>query len=492
MVLPVPLVSLVLFLLFWLPDFNFAANTNQRNLELASGLIGCVYIGLVHGGMLPRLQARTWLHWLLAVLDAVILNLLLLLSPSFPPTMMYALVIITILSGASLAGRWPTYLFLLFFRFILIFQPNTETGRLIGGLTWGGSLVITGVAITEIVLRLEDLVVAKMKRLEAINQIARIISATIEKDEIIPRLNQAIHEAIDADSHFLALVEGDTLHLQWFYDENQLFPAVSIPIKGTLSQWVVQNKKSLRLRNVPKEGPRYGMDSSTVGTERMSLSWIGTPLTTNQEVIGIVALASYRTNAFHPEDLELLESVAQQAAMVLDNANHHSEAVDQSRRDSMTQVLNHAYFLSKFTDYTADERLHPLSLMMVDIDYFKLFNDTYGHLTGDVALKEVVACLRQSVRSTDLIGRWGGEEFVILLPNTHAKDADLAAARIHNLVSVKTILSTSGEPLPLPTVSIGIAELPDETTLLEVLVHLADQRMYAAKRKGRNQTVLGP
>ncbi len=482
---PIPLAVLILFALFWLAGPNVA----DRNTNLASTLFSCVYVGAVHGFILPRLQYQRRLHWIIAILTGVVLAGLLEISPTYPASMMFALALIVVSSTASLAGRWPTYLFVSFFILMMTFEQDTELGRQIVSLGWGASMIIACSIITEIVLRLESMVVVKIKRLEAINKIARIITSSLELDQIIPTLNQAIHESIEADSHFLALVEGETLHLQWFYDDGQLFPEMDVPIEGSVSSWVVRNNRSLLLRNLPVEGRSLGVDTRTVGKDRLSLSWIGTPLTANQQVIGIVALASYRQNAFHQEDLDLLESVAQQTAIVLDNAYHHAEAVDQARRDSMTQVFNHAYFLSQLNDLAADCDCQPLSLMMLDIDYFKMFNDTYGHQAGDLALKEVVACIKSCLRASDTIGRWGGEEFAVLLTNTLGSQAHLAARRIQEAISRAHVTTKNGVELPLPTLSIGIAVYPTETTNLEALVHVADQRMYEAKRQGRNQAI---
>jgi len=485
MTLPVPFAALALFCVYVWQIFALEG----LSLNLLSAFLSCMYIGSMYGLILPRLQNRSSIHWLVAIANAVVLALMLEVNTAFPAPLLLALMLIVVSSTASLAGRWPTYLFLTLFMLVMTVQSDTTVGKQVTSAAWGSSLIVTSIIVVEIVLRLEGLVAVKMKRVEAVNKIARIISSSIELDEIIPRLNQAIHETIDADSHFLALVEGDRLQLQWFYDEGQLFPAVDIPIEGTISNWVVKNQKSLLLRNLPLEGPQYGMDSSTVGKEKLSQSWIGTPLKANDKVIGLVALASYRKNAFHEEDLDLLESVAQQAAMILDNAYHHAEAVDQSRRDSMTNVFNHGFFLNRLEAICKDSQRSPLSLMMVDVDFFKPFNDKYGHLTGDLALIEIVNCLKCCLRETDLVGRWGGEEFAIIMPNTQIDQALPAAARIHELVRKMTITTASGEILPLPTLSVGIAEFPKEADNLEALIHLADLRMYEAKKGGRSSTV---
>ena len=482
---PVPWAVAALFLFYWFTEWR---NPDQL-FNLITAFLCCAYIGIMYGVALPRWKDRHTIHWWIAVLNSLVLGSLLELNTSYPAPMMLALIMIVVSSTASLAGRWPTFTFMALFLLVMTVQKDTVLGRQITGIGWSGGLVVATALVTEIIIRLEMLITEKIKRLEAINKIARIISSSIEFEEIVPRLNQAIHETIEADSHFLGLVKGDKLEIQWFYDEGQFFPTTEVPLEGTLSAWVVNNHTSLLLNNLPKEGPKYGMDTKTVGKEKLSQSWIGTPLTANQQVIGIVALASYHKFAFQTEDLELLESVAQQAAMVLDNAYHHAEAVERSRRDSMTQVFNHEYLLTCLQTHIKDPKLQPFSVMMVDVDFFKPFNDTHGHLIGDLALKEVVNCLRCCLRETDSIGRWGGEEFCVLLPNTTASQAVAAAARVHELVNCTSITLASGNKLPLPTISVGVVQYPTDASKLDDLVHLADQRMYEAKRRGRKQTV---
>jgi diguanylate cyclase (GGDEF)-like protein len=199
-------------------------------------------------------------------------------------------------------------------------------------------------------------------------------------------------------------------------------------------------------------------------------------------------MASYRRNAFDQDDLELLENMAQQTALVIDNAYRYAEVERLSRLDSLTQVYNHGQFLAyleEMVQYSSVSK-SPLSLIMLDIDYFKQYNDNYGHLAGDQALTLLVSALRQSVRSRDLLGRWGGEEFAILLPETNGFQAMQVAERIRLNLRTLTITTQNGESIPMPTVSQGIA-IYDEASSGEKLVDLADQRLYLAKARGRNQ-----
>jgi diguanylate cyclase (GGDEF)-like protein len=124
---------------------------------------------------------------------------------------------------------------------------------------------------------------------------------------------------------------------------------------------------------------------------------------------------------------------------------------------------------------------------MLDIDFFKQYNDTYGHLVGDEVLTTLCDVVRSHIKNTDAIGRWGGEEFAIALPYTDGKKAMIVAERIREtMASLKLNNEKHGE-LPVPTISMGIAVFPAETNDIIKLIDLADNRLYIAKKRGRDQ-----
>ncbi len=163
----------------------------------------------------------------------------------------------------------------------------------------------------------------------------------------------------------------------------------------------------------------------------------------------------------------------------------------QSIRDGLTDLYNHAHFQNLLAQEVARARRyrHPLSLFMIDIDDFKRYNDTFGHLAGDWALQDLAAILRESCRQTDLIARYGGEEFTVILPETPASGAIVVAERIRHAVEreSKTRLRFQ-RPL---TVSIGVAVYPWDGDSPQALLARADERLYRAKAAGKNR-VWGP
>jgi diguanylate cyclase (GGDEF)-like protein len=264
---------------------------------------------------------------------------------------------------------------------------------------------------------------------------------------------------------------------------------LKIPINDSLAGRVARSTQPVFVADLMKEQKKMGVQFSTIGKSKVNLSWMGTPLTSRDALIGVIAVASYKVNAFDQVDFELLQNLAQQASLALDNASHHAEVEAQSRLDSLTKVYNHGYFL-EFLRKSAEQASREndiLSLIMLDVDQFKQYNDTYGHLVGDKVLVALTDTIRRHIESTDGVGRWGGEEFAILLLHTNGSQADQIAGRIRETVNALQITNRDGDPVPAPTVSQGIAVYPDETEDIFKLVDLADRRLYVAKEHGRNQ-----
>lgn len=155
--------------------------------------------------------------------------------------------------------------------------------------------------------------------------------------------------------------------------------------------------------------------------------------------------------------------------------------------DALTNALNRRTVLERLDEEIKRSTRHqlPLSIAMLDIDHFKEINDTHGHLVGDIVLKEVVTRILNSLRSYDLVGRYGGDEFILLFPNTEIADATLTCDRIQNSFTQNPLISTDLKIFV--TVSIGVASQNDNCNLADTLIHHADDALYKAKRQGRNQ-----
>ncbi|WP_378955844.1 GGDEF domain-containing protein [Pelosinus sp. sgz500959] len=158
--------------------------------------------------------------------------------------------------------------------------------------------------------------------------------------------------------------------------------------------------------------------------------------------------------------------------------------------DPLTNALNRRAVLERLDEEIkrSTRSKSPLSIAMLDIDHFKEINDTHGHLVGDIVLTEAVARILNSLRSYDLVGRYGGDEFLLIFPDTTAADANTMCNRIRNSFLQDPIMS--GDLTLFLTVSVGVTSLNGSTSLADTLIHHADDALYTAKRHGRNQVFL--
>ncbi len=159
--------------------------------------------------------------------------------------------------------------------------------------------------------------------------------------------------------------------------------------------------------------------------------------------------------------------------------------------DGLTGLYNYRYFQEQLSHELSRAIRHNLflSILMMDIDYFKVYNDTHGHPAGDEVLKRIAHLIRENLRSIDIPARYGGEEFAVILPDTDHKSALVVAEKIRSLVEAEPIPLEEKQPNGRLTISIGVATYPEDTKEGKQLIEIADRRLYKAKERGRNLVV---
>ncbi|RMF47242.1 MAG: diguanylate cyclase [Deltaproteobacteria bacterium] len=221
-------------------------------------------------------------------------------------------------------------------------------------------------------------------------------------------------------------------------------------------------------------------------------SMVAIPLVVKGRLVGVLNLHKIETGAFDEGELRLLQAIANQAAISIDNSQLFEKARDLSNTDELTGLANRRHFqLILRREAAQAQRFHShFSLIMADIDHFKTYNDTHGHLKGDIVLKRVADVMLQNTRGIDLVGRFGGEEFVILLPKTDKTGAQAAAEKLRAQILGETFPGADrSQPEGRITLSLGVAEYPADSTDIYELLDLADRALYQAKEQGRNRVV---
>lgn len=215
------------------------------------------------------------------------------------------------------------------------------------------------------------------------------------------------------------------------------------------------------------------------------------PLRGGVRVGGLIALGRTEQPPFNTLDLELLQTLAFQLTNVLERAMLLSDLERLAVTDGLTGLYNYRHFQERYREEVnlCRRYQHPLTVMLIDLDGFKQVNDTYGHLEGDYLLVQLAEVLRHTLRNTELIARYGGDEFVVLMPSTNLQGGQAAANRLLQAVRETEFLDTLGTPRFHITLSIGIAAYPNSTQNPVELLEKADEALETAKRSGRNRVV---
>ncbi len=219
-------------------------------------------------------------------------------------------------------------------------------------------------------------------------------------------------------------------------------------------------------------------------------NYVCIPLAAQGETLGFVYLMcpTHEIADLARSRIALVNELVELASMTIAGLNLRTKLENQSIRDGLTWLFNRHFMAIALERelHRATRRKTPLAVLMMDVDHFKAFNDTFGHEAGDVVLREVAECFRQSVRSEDVVCRYGGEEFVIILPETDEQTAVERAGLIRDAVS-KLRVQFKEEPLRQISLSIGIAMYPSPARDATDLIRLADRALYEAKRAGRDR-----
>ncbi len=215
------------------------------------------------------------------------------------------------------------------------------------------------------------------------------------------------------------------------------------------------------------------------------------PLKAKDKVNGFILADNFITKEpITKDDLRMLIMLANQAGLAIENSQLYEKTVMRAYTDALTELWNHGYFqyLLQTEIEKAKATKTPLSLIMLDIDNFKIYNDSLGHQAGDKILKELATLLKQQSRKMDYVCRYGGEEFTIILPQTDKKESFLIAERLRMDIEKHAFVREEILPRKKLTISLGLTTFPEDGQSPSDLIASSDKALYGAKQKGKNNT----
>ena len=319
--------------------------------------------------------------------------------------------------------------------------------------------------------------------LKILNEESSKLLSSLDENIIVQNLIEGAYKIAATEIIFFT-VKGREVEILYGKDlslrEGKIFNT-----KGTVLDMAAKNKGPVYISDVRD----YRSPIMPFKMDRVNSVFL-LPMFYERNLLGILSLLLERTNALSSYQRELIEVLGNQASISIANARFHAEIERLAVTDGLTGLFNHRHFQERLAhEFNRLGRFSaPVSLLLIDIDYFKKINDTYGHPVGDLVLKRVANIIRKTVRNIDIPARYGGEEFAVVLVGTDEKGAVNMGERLR-----KTVMDTkfeSDKNTFSVTVSIGISTYEGEATKKEELVDKADKALYQAKGNGRNRSVL--
>jgi diguanylate cyclase (GGDEF)-like protein len=322
-----------------------------------------------------------------------------------------------------------------------------------------------------------------------------IVATKVDAEAIYKAIHQAAEQLMSTEAFVICMDNPSKECIEAVYltdrsgrAKNQVFSAG----KG-MSGYVIANGKSLIIHDMLEEeqnARQDGLEFIHFGSPEAIRSILMVPMWLGGEVIGAISAQSYQPHVYNEEDLALLEMLASYAAIALENSHLFNKIQRLAITDSLTDIYNrrHLFVLGQREFNRARRFKRPLSVIFIDIDHFKKINDHYGHRAGDQALILIARTIQDHIRDIDVVGRYGGEEFLLFIPEVDLNASRYIAERIRT--SVEQALRKSLYSKPPVTISLGVVELTDDTPSLSALVARADAAMYDAKRRGRNRVAV--
>ena len=349
-------------------------------------------------------------------------------------------------------------------------EDGSISGRLVDVLAENGNLLL--------------LIQRQAAELDALKRITFNLTSSLDLQAV---LDGVVREAMQL------VKDAQDAHIYLFHEDKLIFGAslknngeenvqISEPRPNGLTGTVAREKKILIIEDMTNHPIYKGMPKNWCG------SIIGLPLMHRSRVIGVMNLARNTPGEFSKAEIRLLNLLADQAAIAIINARLHSAVSHQARSDSLTELPNRRALDERLDKAIAQSVAsgNPFCAVMMDLDGFKIINDTYGHKVGDEVLQQVANSMEKSLRSTDFLARYGGDEWTLVLTETNLTQAQVVIQKIQNGLRNNPVQLPDGKSTNIG-VSGGVALYPVHADTAPGLIRAADEALFRAKKNSRGQ-----
>src|SRR5215469_11344230 len=321
------------------------------------------------------------------------------------------------------------------------------------------------------------------------HELGKALTSSLQLDQVLRTIMEKINEVLHPDTWSLLLMDTEKQELYFEIatgEGSEALKDVRIKLGQGLAGWVAETGEVVVVPDTRTDSRFFSKVDDK--TKMQTRSIVAVPVRFRDQCLGVIELINcIGPEGFSPRELALLEALADYAAIAIENARHVQRIHELTITDDCTTLYNarHLNFMLDTEIYRSHRYSYEFSLIFIDLDHFKAVNDTHGHLTGSKLLSEIGQAIKDKCRLIDLAFRYGGDKFVVLLPQTSKENALGVARRLHKLIRESVWLKDTDLNVKI-TASVGVASYPTDSRTKAELLHLADEAMYLVKNTTRD------
>ena len=333
----------------------------------------------------------------------------------------------------------------------------------------------------------------QVERLSLFHEVGKTLASTLDLQKILQTIMEKISDFLQPDTWSLLMLDEATQELYFEIaigaGANKL-KDVRLKVGEGIAGWVAANGEPVLVEDVRKD-PRFITKVDEL-TQIETRSVVCVPIKGREKVLGVIELINcLGRESFRKEDIPILKNLADYAAIALENARYVQRITELTITDDCTALYNarHLHFVLDAEIYRSNRYNYEFSVIFIDLDHFKQVNDTHGHLVGSKLLWLIGDLIKGHLRLIDYAFRYGGDEFVVLLPQTSKENALMVVRRIRDLLNSSTFFTEEGLNIKV-TASFGLASYPSDARTRKEILRMADEAMYLVKNTTRDNIAL--
>ena len=321
------------------------------------------------------------------------------------------------------------------------------------------------------------------------HELGKALTSSLQLDQVLRTIMQKVEEFLHPDTWSLLLMDEAKQELYFEIatgEGSAALKEIRIKVGQGIAGWVAQTGEVVIVPDTSRDSRFFSKVDEK--TKMQTRSIVAVPVRFRDRSLGVIELINcVGSQGFGERDLALLEVLSDFAAIAIENARHVQKIHELTITDDCTTLYNarHLNFVLETEIYRSQRYNYEFSLIFIDLDHFKNVNDTYGHLTGTRLLSDIGNMVKSNCRLIDFAFRYGGDEFVVLLPQTSKENALIVARRLHKRIREHTWMQDLGLEVRI-TASVGVASYPTDSRDKSKLLHLADEAMYLVKNTSRD------